>query len=54
MFLLKDISEIQNYLIEDYACKKKKNPKKTEQLILKKLSLNKEILSCKKKSDKVI
>lgn len=28
--------------------------KKTEQLILKKLSLNKEILSCKKKSDKLI
>jgi hypothetical protein len=28
MFLLKDISEIQNYLIEDYACKKKKTPKK--------------------------
>ena len=33
---------------------KKKNQKKTEQLILKKLSLNKEILSCKKKSDKLI
>ena len=44
-------SKLSNWRL---CMQKKKKPKKTEQLILKKLSLNKEILSCKKKSDKVI
>ena len=45
---------IRNSKLSNWRLRMQKKQKKTEQLILKKLSLNKEILSCKKKSDKLI